>query len=192
MPQESLLLAAGSSSAPHRCLAVPQIGFKVTAKAAGGEEQPGYWASVRKALPWVWFYLAFYVAFAAALAYWATFAFMGTYKVLSNLLYLSSAGWGVLMCMCYWPPLATLLPRVETEEGWKIVWSSPDSDSSLTGQQGQEGNVEAQPVRPKAGAGCGSGILIGCACCIAAAACRHAFAGGCRFSPYNCAGGSTA
>jgi hypothetical protein len=75
-----------------------------------------------KALPWVWPYLLYYVTYAAAMCYYIITAALGRNSTLQNLLYLSSAGWATLMVLCLWPPLETLLPRVETEEGWKIVW----------------------------------------------------------------------
>lgn len=32
--------------------------------------------------------------------------------------------WGFLACLCLWPPISTLLPKVETETGWKIKWDA--------------------------------------------------------------------
>jgi len=32
--------------------------------------------------------------------------------------------WTYLNCWCTWPPVSTLLPRVETAQGWRIQWKS--------------------------------------------------------------------
>ncbi len=32
--------------------------------------------------------------------------------------------WGGLNCWCTWPPVSTLLPRVETAQGWRIQWKA--------------------------------------------------------------------
>lgn len=30
--------------------------------------------------------------------------------------------WGALACLCLWPPISTLLPKVETKSGWQVRW----------------------------------------------------------------------
>jgi hypothetical protein len=118
-----------------------QIGFVVTAKSSGSGS--GYWHEVLRSLPWLWPYIIYYLAYAAGMVWWITRALLGYYSTLSILLYISAAGWGALMCMCLWPPLETLLPRVETEEGWRIVWRGHGAGS----QPGQQQQQEQHPRR---------------------------------------------
>lgn len=32
--------------------------------------------------------------------------------------------WALVTCLCIWPPVSTLLPRIETEQGWRIQWEA--------------------------------------------------------------------
>jgi hypothetical protein len=38
------------------------------------------------------------------------------------MVFLSAIAWGTLIVLCIFPPIWTMIPRVETEQGWKIVW----------------------------------------------------------------------
>jgi hypothetical protein len=66
--------------------------------------------------------LCSYLAFAAAGAY--VIVLIATRRLVSwdIALQLSALMWASLIALSIWPPLKTLLPRVETEEGWKICW----------------------------------------------------------------------
>jgi hypothetical protein len=62
-------------------------------------------------------------------------AAQGQHDTRSILLYVSSLGWGALICLCIWPPLEVLLPRKETDEGWKIVWRAEGSGDASAGEE---------------------------------------------------------
>jgi hypothetical protein len=107
---------------------LPQLAFKVTSKdkAQGGSA----WAALRKGLAWCWPYTAYYLAYAACLSLFLANAASGRFSQEALLLNIAAALWGLLICMCLWPPVETLLPREETEEGWRIVWAPGSGESS--------------------------------------------------------------
>ena len=47
-----------------------------------------------------------------------------THSVWDFSLDIAGLGWALLNCICIWPPVATLLPRVETAQGWRIQWQN--------------------------------------------------------------------
>ncbi len=69
-------------------------------------------------------FLFFYLAFATALLYFIINAALGRYAIKAIVIYIVSFSWGLLICLCIWPPVATLLPREETELGWRIKWDA--------------------------------------------------------------------
>jgi hypothetical protein len=42
------------------------------------------------------------------------------YTLWREVLVAAAFGWAVLLCLCMWPPVLTLMPREETEQGWRI------------------------------------------------------------------------
>ena len=47
---------------------------------------------------------------------------VGYYTLWRAMLVLVALGWGILLLLCLWPPMTLLLPRVETQEGWRVTW----------------------------------------------------------------------
>jgi len=113
--------------------AAPQITFKVTQKAsacppavttaAPGTPSAGAATASQQCLA-AWRcsapYLIYYGAVAASLVWVAVHAAMGAYTIWRGALAAAALGWMVLVCLCIWPPVATLLPREETERGWRV------------------------------------------------------------------------
>jgi 4-amino-4-deoxy-L-arabinose transferase-like glycosyltransferase len=64
--------------------------------------------------------LAYYAAVAAGLAWVVVHAVLGRYTLWRGALLAAAFGWAVLLCLCMWPPVSTLMPREETEQGWRI------------------------------------------------------------------------
>lgn len=105
---------------PHLCL---QIAFEVTQKAstkpaafAQASAQQLQAAAWRLNLP----YLIYYAAVAAGMVWVVVHAAMGTYTIWKGVLAVDAFGWAALVCLCIWPPVSTLLPREETEQGWRV------------------------------------------------------------------------
>lgn len=49
---------------------------------------------------------------------------LGTYTLWRASLLVAALGWGMLINLCLWPPVSTLIPREETDEGWKVKWDA--------------------------------------------------------------------
>ncbi|KAL4421860.1 hypothetical protein ABPG77_001342 [Micractinium sp. CCAP 211/92] len=96
-----------------------EIGFSVTKK---DKEQDSQWASFKKALSVTWPHLLYLIAFISGCIYFIVTAAEGQYSSWQIMIFLSSIAWGMLIVLCIWPAIYTMLPRVETEAGWKIVW----------------------------------------------------------------------
>jgi hypothetical protein len=97
---------------------VMEISFVVTAKDADGG------SNIREALNYTWPYLLHYTALLAGSIYFIVTAAMGRYTTWQICISISAIMWGLLICLCVWPPVATLFPRVETEHGWRIMWKA--------------------------------------------------------------------
>jgi hypothetical protein len=93
-----------------------QINFKVTQK---GADKKGFdWVG----LSWCWPYLAYYMIYFSSVGFFIATAIQGWYSPQQLLLNTASVLWGALICISGWPPVAELLPRAETEQGWKVLW----------------------------------------------------------------------
>lgn len=126
---------------PQSCCTPPlQIKFKVTSK--GGAEASG----MRRSLPWLWPYLLYYLASAAALGFFAWRAAAGAYSAKELLINLAAVLWTVLLCICIWPPLEAILPRQEAESGWRVVWRAREGGSA------EEASARARRQRRTGGA----------------------------------------
>ncbi|WIA40977.1 hypothetical protein OEZ86_004623 [Tetradesmus obliquus] len=105
-----------------------EIAFKVTQKApsmpAGTQSSPSSSKPAASVSAWRHnaLYLTYYAATAAALAWVLVHAVLGVYTLWQGALLAAAFGWALLLCLCVWPPVSTLLPREETEEGWRIQW----------------------------------------------------------------------
>ncbi|WIA20656.1 hypothetical protein OEZ85_005032 [Tetradesmus obliquus] len=105
-----------------------EIAFKVTQKApsmpAGTQSSPSSSKPAASVSAWRHnaLYLTYYAATAAALAWVLVHAVLGVYTLWQGALLATAFGWALLLCLCVWPPVSTLLPREETEEGWRIQW----------------------------------------------------------------------
>jgi hypothetical protein len=104
-----------------------QIAFKVTQKAPSmpASKQAASATTTKPPAPIsTWrhnaLYLTYYAAAAAGLAWVVAHAVMGAYTLWQGALVAAAFGWALLLCLCVWPPVSTLLPREETEQGWRI------------------------------------------------------------------------
>ncbi len=100
-----------------------QIIFQVTSKSSSSQgSSGGWWAGFRRSAPLLWPYLLYYLLCLAAFAYIGVHTAINGHDNEQLVLLASAALWMLLVCICIWPPLETLLPREETEEGWKVLW----------------------------------------------------------------------
>ncbi|KAL4423960.1 hypothetical protein ABPG75_001261 [Micractinium tetrahymenae] len=51
------------------------------------------------------------------------------------MIFLSAISWGMLIVLCIWPAIFTMLPRVETEAGWKICWDPFEDPAKARAKQ---------------------------------------------------------
>jgi hypothetical protein len=78
------------------------------------------------ALPHVLPHLLYHLAGAAAVGLIMSRLATRHYQQLQQLLLdLAAAALLLCMCACLWPPLQTLLPRLETQHGWRVALLPP-------------------------------------------------------------------
>lgn len=93
-----------------------------------------------RALAHVWPLLAYYASSLAAVATVLWRLATGQYVALRLLLDLCGLLLALLLCVCMWPPLQALLPRVETQQGWRVLLLPP------TGASGARAGTAGGPV----------------------------------------------
>lgn len=69
-----------------------------------------------------WYFLVFYALFIGCTGYSIYRAAANQLNVWLGAVYIVNLLWSGLAAWCLWPPLAALLPRVETDNGWKVQW----------------------------------------------------------------------
>lgn len=60
--------------------------------------------------------------------------------------FIGSLGWALLVLLCLYPPLLTLLPRDETAQGWRVAWhpfTHTPADNSSSGTSAAGAGLEA-------------------------------------------------
>lgn len=92
-----------------------EISFKVTDKGKVG-------SNVFETLGHTWLFLVYMLAFIASTLYFIIIASIRRYSGWEIVLNIAAIGWGAYACICMWPPVSTLLPREEMEQGWRIRW----------------------------------------------------------------------
>eukprot|EP00775_Hariotina_reticulata_P010775 gene10775-10931_t len=100
-----------------------EIKFAVTKKDLDGDGQE-FWEAMSTALTYTWPYLLWAVGFFCGVVYFLVGCAMRFYTGWDIVVSCVSIMWGMLVLLSIWPPLATLLPREETEEGWRIKWDA--------------------------------------------------------------------
>lgn len=102
-----------------------QITFRVTQKtgASPGADAASQEAAVQQRLDsWrcIAVYLVYYAAVAASLVFIMVHAALGKLTLWRGILNAAAFGWATVLCLMMWPPVSTLLPREETEQGWRV------------------------------------------------------------------------
>ncbi|KAL4522921.1 hypothetical protein Ndes2526B_g07741 [Nannochloris sp. 'desiccata'] len=79
-------------------------------------------SALRKTLGVTWYFLIYYIVFVTAVLF--TIIYDAISNVTNWIIVVDVSGlvWASLNCWLVWPPVSTLLPRVETAQGWRIQW----------------------------------------------------------------------
>lgn len=102
-----------------------QITFQVTQKTA---TKPGTDAAAQggaaqlrlASLQCTAWYLVYFAAVAAGLVCIVALAALRKMTLWGNMMNAAAFGWAAMVCLMIWPPVSTLLPREETEQGWRV------------------------------------------------------------------------
>ena len=103
-----------------------ELTFKVTSKDTDAESVD-FWESLWFALPFV----VYILAVIASSIYFIVVAIVRSYSTWTILMTLTAIAWSVYISLCIWPPVSAMIPRVETEQGWKISWDTAIDESKL-------------------------------------------------------------
>ncbi|KAI8106252.1 hypothetical protein M9435_000798 [Picochlorum sp. BPE23] len=91
------------------------IKFSVTKKDV---TKSNFWSNLIVLMP----YLLYYAAYLAAIIYFIVLVSVNKYTAWRVVIYITALAWATLIVLYLWPPVSLLLPRIETEKGWKISW----------------------------------------------------------------------
>lgn len=119
-----------------RWMARFEIGFAVTRK---DKQAVSKWRQFRDTLSCVWPFLLFFAAGIAGITFVIVYICLGRLDLRQGLGNAAAALWTVLTMLLIWPPIATLLPRVYTSSGWKVVWRLPNPAENTVGVAGTVG-----------------------------------------------------
>jgi cellulose synthase/poly-beta-1,6-N-acetylglucosamine synthase-like glycosyltransferase len=111
-----------------------EIGFAVTKK----DKETSEGLTVLEIVSVTWPYFLYYIAYIAGVIYFIVTASLGWWSAWEIVIYISALAWGLLISLYIFPPISTLLPRVETDDGWEIVWQPHyDSNEFVKDSQGR-------------------------------------------------------
>lgn len=85
-----------------------------------------------------WWVLYYAVAL-GALGFFIWECVVGRKTVLTGLAAGAAILWTLITMMLVWPPISTLLPRIFTDSGWKVVWRVPGTQGTTVGNAGRGG-----------------------------------------------------
>lgn len=101
-----------------------ELTFKVTSK---DEDSVSFCESLAFASPFVLYILAVI----GSTIYFVVMAVVKNYSTWVILMTLTALAWSVYISLCIWPPVSVMIPRVETDHGWKISWETAIDESKL-------------------------------------------------------------
>jgi len=101
-----------------------ELTFKVTSK---DEDSVSFCESLAFASPFVLYILAVI----GSTIYFVVMAVVKSYSTWVILMTLTALAWSVYISLCIWPPVSVMIPRVETDHGWKISWETAIDESKL-------------------------------------------------------------
>lgn len=110
-----------------------EIGFAVTRK---DKQAVSKWRQFRDTLSCVWPFLLFFAAGIGGITFVIVYLALGELDLRQGLGNAAAGLWTVLTMLLIWPPIATLLPRVYTSNGWRVVWRLPNEVENTVGVAG--------------------------------------------------------
>lgn len=99
-----------------------EITFHVTEKR---QISTNVWCSLLS----TWPLLLYFFASMAALIFFIVMTALQNYSAWEIVMAATAVAWCLYICLCIWPPISVLLPRIETEQGWKISWDEAIDES---------------------------------------------------------------
>jgi cellulose synthase/poly-beta-1,6-N-acetylglucosamine synthase-like glycosyltransferase len=118
------------------------VKFSVTKKSS--DDQGSAEQNVLAASP----YLLYYAAYIAAFIYFIVFVSSNDFDAWRVVIYITALAWATLTALYIWPPVSLLLPRRETNQGWKISWKAfLDPTKYKVNNQGRVFR-KSDPLRP--------------------------------------------
>lgn len=102
-----------------------EIKFNVTEKSKGS-------SNVLDTFLVTWLFVLYLLASASAIVYFIVMASLQTYTSWELIIKLTAIMWSIYLCLCIWPPVSLLLPRIETNRGWRISWNQSLDDNYYT------------------------------------------------------------
>lgn len=127
--------------APNHCKAILKVifselsnfwcvNFEINFVVTNKDSSSG--VTLLSSLSVLWPFLVYILSYIVSFIYFIVTSSLGWYSASEIVIFLSALAWGTLVCICIWPPVSTILPRVETEEGWKITWHGFFDDGRFT------------------------------------------------------------
>ncbi len=130
------------SGSQRRCSSTSaRSGDSSSASASSTGEAPT-WPPVARALWHVAPLVAYYCACAAALGVVLWRLSTARYTAQALLVDMAALLLALLLCVCMWPPLQALLPRVEGPQGWRVVLRPLSSKRIGKAPSGLDGSGE--------------------------------------------------
>lgn len=135
-------------------LAKLELGFVVTDKSGKKPGRFKQWWDTFYCVKW---WVLYYAIALGALGFFIWECVVGRKTVMTGLAAGAAILWTLITMMLVWPPISTLLPRIFTDNGWKVVWRVPGAQGTTVGNAGACAVADA-----RCGLGvCGSGV-----CCM--------------------------
>lgn len=88
-------------------------------------------SNILESLSCTWALVLYLFACVGSLLYFIVRAALLQYTVWELVMTATAIAWGSYICLCIWPPIALLLPRIETDQGWKISWDQALDESKF-------------------------------------------------------------
>lgn len=110
------------------------LGFVVTDKSG---KKPSWWKQWLNTFQYVFWWVLYYLIAGGALAFFIVQCVRGDKTVATGLASGAAILWTLITVMLVWPPVSTLLPRIFTDNGWKVVWRVPGRQGATVGHAGR-------------------------------------------------------
>ena len=104
------------------------ISFEITFSVTNKDEVK---SNILESLSCTWALLLYFFACIASFLYFIVKAALLEYTIWELVMSATAIGWSAYICLCIWSPIGLLLPRIETDQGWKISWDQTLDESKF-------------------------------------------------------------